>query len=453
MFCKLPFFLYFICNLVFSVPEFLHADENAVTEIYFFYSKTCAHCREQDPYMRYINANNKNIDVKFYDIQGDKNIWESVKADYGIPGNSVPRTIIGEKNFIGFSNSNGGLEYSDSFKGYIGYYNQIISAIEAETGEQIKVMPEKQSWHRWLPVIILVLFLIGYIHPLIRNGESAIRTLWFSSLIVMMIISLFVLASDVPEAKIHALSSKIPFSLFVFILALADGFNPCAFSVFIIFLSLLSHNIQKTHAAVLGSVFIFTSAIMYFIFIMIIITAGSLIYFAIGEYLFILIGAGMIIAGILNFKEYWFFKKGITLTISGDKLRNISKKAGRITSALKENVTASGVFTAAVVSTVLLSVFVNLIELGCTAILPAVYMINLVKRYGSSIAFPHIGYTLFYSGIYVVPLIILLIGFRKLFPSRRINESQGRTMKLFSGLLMLMIGFLLVFQPESLNFH
>lgn len=401
--------------------------------------------------MRYIDANNKTVNVNFYEIKADIEIWESSKEKYGFSDNAVPRTIVGDKVFIGFDENSGPLEYSGAFNSYIGYYNQIVSAIEAETGSSIIIMPEKQSWHRWLPLILMVLLLVGYLHPLIRKGEPAVKRLWFGSLFAVIIVSLLVLVSGISGSVLQVFSG-MPFPFFVFVLAFLDGFNPCAFSVFIIFMSLLSHSINRASSAILGGVFIFTSAAMYFIFIMLIVAAGTVLYMAAGQYIFIVIGLVMTAAGILNIKEYWFFKAGPSLTISKKKMTDISRRAGRIVSGLGKDYSSPKALAAAVASTAVLAALVNLVELGCTAILPAVYMTELLKHHGSRISLPHIGYTLFYAAVYVVPLIVLLLVFRKLLPSQRLTETQGRIMKLFSGLIMLMLGLLLLFRPESLVF-
>ena len=429
----------------------VHAEEQA--DVYFIYSQSCPHCKKQAPYMHYLAAENKNIKVEFLDINSDKSFWEKIKKDRGIEGNSVPRTITGNKVFIGFSDKNGPLEYSDTFNSYIGYYNQIISAIEAETGEHLIVMQKKQSWQRWLPLVLLVLLVVGYLHPMIRKGEPSIKRLWFGTLFALIVVSLFVLMSDVSGGRLGRYSSGIPFPVFVFIIAFLDGFNPCAFSVFIIFLSLLSHTAEKTYTALLGTVFIAVSSLMYFIFIIAFITAGSILYIAVGKFLFIVLGLGMSAAGVLNIKEYWFFKKGPSLTVSDSKITEIARKAGKITSMLRKDSSGAGALAAAVISTALLSVFVNMVEMGCTAILPAVYMSRLLNHYGNRILLTHLAYTLFYAAVYVIPLILLLAGFKIIFPTKkRLTAMQGRMMKLFSGILMLMLGLLLILRPEAVNF-
>lgn len=403
--------------------------------------------------MQYIAAHNSDVRIVFVDTAVDEDTWNRAKQGHGITSNAVPRTIIGEDTFIGFSKNNGPLEYSEPYQGYIGYYNQIIAAIETELGSSIELLPEKSSWYRWLPLIVLFLLLTGYTHPLVRKGSQKTKRYWLGGLIVMTITSLFVLASTIPEARLYAFSSNLPFPVFVFILAFFDGFNPCAFSIFIIFLSMLTHTIKRSTTAILGFVFIATSAIMYFIFILGIVAVGSVLFGAVGKYISIVVGIGMLLIAVINIKDYWLFKKGPSLTISDTSMAKTSRKAGRIISRLEKNSSNPGSIIIAITSTIALAAFVNLIELGCTAILPAVYMTNLLKHYGRSFAAPHFIYTLFYAGVYVIPLVLLLLGFKLFFKTKRLSELQGRTLKLISGVIMLIFGVVLIFRPEVIDFR
>jgi cytochrome c biogenesis protein CcdA len=99
----------------------------------------------------------------------------------------------------------------------------------------------------------------------------------------------------------------------------------------------------------------------------------------------------------------------------------------------------------------LLALSVNLVEFGCTAILPAIYMSMLLARYGVEVGLSHILWTLFYALIYVLPLYAVLLNFMYVFKSGRISESQGRTMKLIGGFCMLVFGLVLLIEPTILS--
>jgi hypothetical protein len=60
-------------------------------------------------------------------------------------------------------------------------------------------------------------------------------------------------------------------------------------------------------------------------------------------------------------------------------------------------------FLAALGGTILLAIFVNIVELGCTAILPAVYMTTLIQYCQDNIWFCFTFWTGIYSLIYIIP--------------------------------------------------
>ena len=56
-----------------------------------------------------------------------------------------------------------------------------------------------------------------------------------------------------------------------------------------------------------------------------------------------------------------------------------------------------------------------------------------------------------YNVIYVIPLLAIVIVFTKTMGARKLSESEGRILKLVSGLMMLGFGFVLLFAPNLLT--
>ncbi|MEX2444974.1 MAG: hypothetical protein WD492_15340, partial [Alkalispirochaeta sp.] len=87
-----------------------------------------------------------------------------------------------------------------------------------------------------------------------------------------------------------------------------------------------------------------------------------------------------------------------------------------------------------------------------TAILPAVYMSTLLTTYGPRLGIPHIGWTLWYGLIYVVPMVAILLDFVFTFRSERMSATQGRGLKLTGSGAMIVFGGVLVIAPHLLTF-
>ncbi len=60
-------------------------------------------------------------------------------------------------------------------------------------------------------------------------------------------------------------------------------------------------------------------------------------------------------------------------------------------------------------------------------------------------------YLVVYNIVYVIPLIVIVFVFTFTLGTRKLREEEGRTLKLISGLMMLGLGFTLVFAPQILN--
>lgn len=431
----------------------------AVLDVYFFYSETCPHCQQQHPLMEAIANYNPDIQVYFHEVTEEPELWEAALEERGITTGAVPRTFVGDMSFIGYSESDGPLEYTPVYAGYIGYRNQIINAIAEAVGHEVNLSPNLEAEplparFPWLVAGIPLAYLASF--PLLRQKlqDPQPRRYWLGGLAAICILSLFLLITLTPDVAIRNVAQSLPFPLFVATIALADGFNPCAFTVLVILLSLLTYTERRRDMVLVGGTFIATSAVMYFLFIMAMIGLGSVLLEQYGAIFLLLLGIGIAIAGLINIKDYFWFKQGVSLSLSASQQRSISQKAGKIVRDLRQPSVNRVRFLAALGGTVVLAVFVNIVELGCTAILPAVYMTTLVNYCDQgAIAGPlpcYVTWTALYAAIYIIPLVMILANFIYSFESARLTESQGRVLKLLGGLFMLFFGLVMIFRPNLL---
>jgi hypothetical membrane protein len=95
---------------------------------------------------------------------------------------------------------------------------------------------------------------------------------------------------------------------------------------------------------------------------------------------------------------------------------------------------------------VVLAFVVNLVELGCTLGLPAIYTRLLSGRGGAR--WP---WLVLYNVLYVVPLaavvVVFAIGARRL----ALTERRAKALKAVSGLLLVLFGLLFVLWPSALR--
>ena len=431
-------------------------------DINVFYSNTCHICKDIIDYLELVQIQNPEIIINYYEIKEPENkdnheLFLLFSSEFDTGERGVPRMFINGKALVGFSSGECTQEYNDAYRAYV--------ACEGLVELEIAVWAEKRGIEyefleggkvpNLLPVFIVLALLVLYgisffiFRKQLKNKE--IFRFWLSGMMILLIVLIFLLIFLIPETVIMSFAQKLPFPIFVFIIALADGFNPCAFAVLFILLSLLTHADKKRDMNIIGSIFIIVSAVMYFIFIIIIMTVESFVIDTYGTIILQILGAVIFIVGIINFKDYIFFKKGISMSITDKQQKNISKKAAGIVKFLKKG-SALG-FISAVTATVLLGISVNIIELGCSAILPAVYITALLNLFGTELGAAHVLWTIIYAVLYVIPMIAILFWFIFTFKSKRLSESKGRLLKLIGGIIMITGGLILIIKPGILFFH
>ncbi|MCX6664818.1 MAG: hypothetical protein NT038_01970 [Euryarchaeota archaeon] len=240
-----------------------------------------------------------------------------------------------------------------------------------------------------------------------------------------------------PWGDINTAELSLP--LLTIILGGLDSINPCSFFILLFLLNLLLYAKSRKRMFLIGSIFIFFSGFIYFLFM----TALLSIFLLTAQITFITIIAGIIalFLGGLNIKDFFFFKKGPSLSIPEDKKPKLFQR-------MRELVKASYLPTM-IIGTIALAIFANTYELFCTLGFPLLYTKILTMN---NLSFPqYIIYIFFYNVVYVLPLIIIVAVFVITLGRRKLSEWQGRLLKLISGMMMFSLGLVLVFIPEFMN--
>ncbi|OYY93018.1 MAG: hypothetical protein B7Y41_13815 [Hydrogenophilales bacterium 28-61-23] len=218
-----------------------------------------------------------------------------------------------------------------------------------------------------------------------------------------------------------------------------DAFNPCAFFVLLFLLSLLVHQRDRRRMALIGGVFVLFSGLMYFAFM----AAWLGLFRIMGSLPWVTTAAGAlaVVIGLINSKDFFAFKAGVSLSIPEARQADIFRRGRAIL--------AAGSLPAMLATTVLLAIAANFYELLCTAGFPMVYTRLLTMQVASPAQ--HLAYLALYNVIYVLPLLLIVFAFVRTLGARKLSEREGRLMKLLSGLMMLGLGVLLLAAPEWLN--
>jgi len=237
--------------------------------------------------------------------------------------------------------------------------------------------------------------------------------------------------------KIDLSSLSLP--VLTVVLGAIDSFNPCSFFVLLFLLSLLIYTKSRKRMMLIGSIFIFFSGFIYFLLIVFI--SFFLKILSIQLVISILGGTIAVIFGVLNIKDFFYFKKGISASISTEQKNKLYTQIRKI---IKIDSIISLVFASAI-----FAVTANMVELLCSLALPVVYSDFLIL-YDISY-YESILYILLYCIIYVIPLIIITSIVVITLGKWKLSEFQGRVLKLFSGIMIFSLGEILLLKPEVLH--
>jgi thiol-disulfide isomerase/thioredoxin len=241
-------------------------DGSVVIDVYFFWSKKCPHCLEARPFIEQFTKDNPWIILHDFQVVGEPgNIrrYEQITSEIGATGNAVPAFLYCGQLTPGFDEE---LARSLS-EDLLSCRDHVYSEGSIEGFSSSIVIPEEA----------LVLSL-----PLVGEVEIGLSSL---GLITVM-------------------------------LASVDSFNPCAFFVLMLLLSMMLHTGSRKKMLLVGGVFLFFSGFMYFLFM----SAWLNLFMVLGrlDLLTMIAAVVAITIGGINIKDYFWFRKGVSIGISDD---------------------------------------------------------------------------------------------------------------------------------------
>lgn len=388
---KILLFLFLLFSL--AQPS-LAADK---VNIYFFWGQGCPHCAAERKFLDSLQEKYPQIEIKSFEVTKNREnaeLLQKIGQKLDTDVSTVPFTIIGKYHFSGYLNDQtSGQQIEEATR----------CAIETGCGEEadrliMSLMPEPQLTPRRLPET-LHLPLFGPIKP--KNFSLPALT---------------------------------------FIIALLDGFNPCAMWVLIFLISLLLGMKDRPKMWLLGTTFIAVSAFVYFLFM----SAWLNLFLFLGFVFWVRITIGLVAlaAGGYHLRDYFLNQEAVCKVTDGEKRQKVFEKLKIITS--KERLIL------AIIGIILLAFAVNLVELVCSAGLPAVYtqILSLTKL----AKWQYYLYLLFYIFIFMLDDLFVFIIAMVTLQTIGITTKYARLSRLIGGLAIFIIGILLLFKPEALMF-
>lgn len=400
------------------------------TNIYFFWQEGCPHCALEELFLKDL-SNKYPINIYSFEIRNNRSnqkLYLEACGKFGLKQFATPTTFIGSEQVVGFVNDS---YFRDQIRA------NIINCVAYGCEDKLYYLFKNFS-----PTVNFQHNNLSYY----CSGESSCSI--NSSNLLELGGSMkrnesnnsdFIVVPILGKIKV----SKISLPIFTIVIAGLDSFNPCAMWVLTFLLTLLIYSESKKKMLFVGLVFVFASAFIYFLFM----TAWLNLFLFIGyTYLLrILVGSVAVLMAIVDLKDSFWFKKGLSFTIPDSVKPKLFKKMREIVKDVKHYEIIS---LSVIVGIITLAVTANLVEFACTAGFPAIYTRVLTMRHLPTLTYYL--YLIFYNIIYVIPLFIIVLVFSLTLGAHKFSERSGRIMKFVGGLLMLILGLLLIFRPEML---
>ncbi len=404
-------FLFFLSSPVSASQE---------KNIYFFYGDGCPHCAKEEVFLENeIEENYPEIEIKEYEVWNHKEnakLLSKIADELGtrIPG--VPVLIIGDKTVIGFHDAQTtGSEITALLDEYVaGACSDVVGEVLGE-GEK-----KEECTHKCADSDEECRSDCGCSEDKQRTGN-----------ISQKINIPFLGTKDVKDFSLPALTIT---------LGALDGFNPCAMWVLLFLITLLLGMNDRRKMWALGLAFIITSGAVYFLFL----AAWLNLFLYIGylKYVRYLIGAVAIGSGAYHLKEYITNKEGTCKVTGGEKKKKIFERLKQVISNQR--------FIFALVGIIALAAVVNMVELVCSAGLPAVY--TQVLALSDLSAWQYYGYLILYILFFMIDDLFVFFVAMTTLRMTGISTKYTRYSNLIGGIVILIIGILLIFKPGWLMF-
>lgn len=369
--------------------------------IHLFYSYTCPHCASEKAFLDRISPKYPNLVIQTYEITQNREnlkLFMQVGQALGDKSGRVPFLVVGNEYIVGFlDEETHGVQIESAIKkAFLERPIDLVENIKNEDQEKISDTKTDTSQNHGISVTLPV---IGKLN----NG-----------------------------------SLSLP--LMTIVLGLADGFNPCAMWALLFLISILLGMEKRFKMWLLGGVFIFASGFVYFLFMAAWLNLFLFIGYAVA--IRVLIGITAASLGGYYVWKYFIDKKTGCLVEGSEKKQETFNKIRKYTENKNILIALAGM--------IILAFAVNLVELLCSAGIPAIYTKALTMS-----NLPKIAYYLYlalYIFFYMLDDMIVFVIAMITLEAVGIKQSYAKYSHLLGGFIMLAIGILMLFKPEVLMF-
>lgn len=358
--------------------------------LYFFWAEGCPHCAAAKPMLTEFQQRYPQLEVRSFEVSANVDNQRRLAAmaeKFGFEPTGVPVFFLGARHWVGYSGSTTPRLLEDAI-------SQCVSSGCGDAGAEVSDANTSKP-HRELVDL-----------PFVGQIDPAHQSLLLSTVLI----------------------------------AAVDGVNPCSIWVLSILLALTLRTGSRRTTVITGLVFIVVTGLVYALFIGGIFTVFQVLSFTPVVRVVVAILAAAFAA--INVKDFFWFKAGVSLSIPEARKPGIYDRMRRVLGSAQS-------LPALVASTVVLAAGVSFVELACTAGFPVLWTTIVTEADVSPVVFSLL------LGVYMLvyqldELAIFAVAVTTM-RMTKLQERQGRLLKLLSGMLMLSLAVVMLVRPELLN--
>lgn len=371
----------------------VNAQEQQEVPIYFFWGDGCPHCAAAKPFLANLAEENPELQIQAFEVWGsleNQKKFAEFAGRYGFEPQYVPTIFIGDQYWVGWN-------------------DQISAEVEAAAKKCLTfACPDPATYN-------------------LTESEQTTPGAANSNQITVPLLGVV----DLGQQSLVLSTALIAF---------VDGFNPCSLWVLSMLMALVIHTGSRKKVLLIGVVFLTVTALIYALFITGLFSALTVMSFT--GWVSTVVALVALIFAFINIKDYFWYKEGVSLTISDKAKPGIFQNMRRVI-ASGDNIWA---LTGA---TVVMAAGVSLVEFSCTAGFPVLWT-NLLTTQGVTVA-TFVLLLLLYLLIYQLDELVIFATVVFTLKASRFEEKQGRILKLVGGMLMLALALVMLINPNLMD--
>lgn len=389
--------------------------------IYFFWGDGCPHCAKAKPMLEELTKKYPTVEVRAYEVwyvEQNQTLFKLMTAAYGFEPTAVPTIFIGDRHWVG-------------------YAEQMAPEIE----ETVAACAAQGCRDAGLGVIPGIPTPVPTSLPTALSGQTLVAAAALPP----------VAKAAAPGAAQAADTLVLPWfgavdltaqslAVSTALIAFVDGFNPCSLWVLSVLLALTLNTGSRRRVFLVGIVFLAVTSLVYMAFITGLFTMFSVISFV--GWIQVAVALVALFFAAVNIKDYFWYKEGISFTIADAQKPGIYRNMRRVLAAGDSTWGLIG-------ATVVLAAGVSLVEFSCTAGFPVLWTNLLITQEATAVTFVLL--LLLYMLIYQIDELAIFFVAVFTLKASKLQEKQGRILKLVGGMLMLTLAIVMLINPAWMN--